>query len=120
MIGITKSEFENSLLRQDVVEYYLNMSKDEIEYKFGKEISIMVGYSQNNPHECYDLFEHTLRTVKDIPTGELSNEEIKLLKIAAFLHDIGKPVVAQEMFGKSTYLLKYSFASYCYYQLSSI
>ena len=35
MIGITKSEFENSLLRQDVVEYYLNMSKDEIEYKFG-------------------------------------------------------------------------------------
>ena len=103
MIGITKSEFENSLLRQDVVEYYLNMSKDEIEYKFGKEISNMVGYNQNNPHECYNLFEHTLRTVKDIPTGELSNEEIKLLKISAFLHDIGKPAVAQEVFGKITY-----------------
>lgn len=103
MIGITKSEFENSLLRQDVVEYYLNMSKDEIEYKFGKKISDMVGYNQNNPHECYNLFEHTLRTVKDIPTGELSNEEIKLLKISAFLHDIGKPAVAQEVFGKITY-----------------
>ena len=26
MIGITKSEFENSLFRQDIVDYYLNMS----------------------------------------------------------------------------------------------
>ena len=81
MIGITKSEFENSLFRQDVVEYYLNMPKEDIEYKFGNIISNMVGYNQNSPHHCYDLFEHTLRTVADIPTGELSQEEVKLLKI---------------------------------------
>ena len=103
MIGITKSEFENTLLRQDVVEYYLNMPIEDIKYKFGSIVSDMVNYNQNNPHQCYDLFEHTLRTVKDIPTGELSNEEIKLLKIAAFLHDVAKPSIAQEFYGKITY-----------------
>lgn len=97
MIGITKSEFENSLFRQDVVEYYLNMSKEDIEYKFGNVIYDMVGYSQNNPHHCYELFEHTLRTVVDIPSGELSQEEVKLLKIAAFLHDVAKPQIVQDI-----------------------
>lgn len=104
MIGITKSEFESSLFRQDIVEYYLSMSKEEIEYKFGKIISDIVGYNQNNPHQCYDLFEHTLRTVTDIPTGELSDNEIKLVKIAAFLHDVGKPHVAKEENGKIVYI----------------
>lgn len=103
MIGITKSEFENSLFRQDVVEYYLSMSKEDIEYKFGNIVLDMVGFNQNNPHHCYDLFEHTLRTVKDVPTGELSDKEIKLIKIAAFLHDIAKPQVAKEISGKITY-----------------
>lgn len=104
MIGITKSEFENSLFRQDVVEYYLNMSKEDIEYKFGSVIADMIGFNQNNPHQCYDLFEHTLRTVIDIPTGELSDEEIKLLKIAAFLHDVAKPIVGQEINGRISYV----------------
>ncbi len=103
MIGITKSEFENSLFREDIVEYYLNMSKEDIEYKFGNIILDMVGYEQHNTHHCYNLFEHTLRTVIDIPTGELSNEEIKLLKIAAFLHDVAKPRVAQVVRGRVTY-----------------
>lgn len=100
MIGITKSEFENSLFRQDVVNYYLNMSREDIEYKFGSIVSDMIGFSQNSPYHCYDLFEHTLRTVNDIPTGELSDSEIKLIKIAAFFHDVAKPHIAKEMQGK--------------------
>ncbi|MBO5476436.1 MAG: HD domain-containing protein [Clostridia bacterium] len=104
MIGITKSEFENSLLREDVVEYYLNMSREDIEYKFGSIVLDMVGFNQNNPHHCYDLFEHTLRTVKDLPTGELSNEEIKLLKIAAFLHDVAKPNLREDLTGREKYI----------------
>lgn len=103
MIGITKSEFENSLFRQDVVDYYLNMSKEDLEYKFGSIVTDMVGFNQNNPNHCYDLFEHTLRTVNDIPTGELSDEEIKLLKIAAFFHDVAKPKVATQSLGKVIY-----------------
>ena len=103
MIGITKSEFENSLFRQDVVEYYLNMPREKIEYKFGNIVSDMIGFNQNNPHHCYDLFEHTLRTVTDMPTGELSDKEIKLVKIAAFLHDVSKPKIAKEVSGKIIY-----------------
>ena len=103
MIGITKSEFENSLFRQDVVEYYLNMSREDIEYKFGNIVSDMIDYNQHNPHQCYTLFEHVLRTVVDIPTGELSDEEVKLLKIAAFLHDVAKPKVAKVENGRVDY-----------------
>ena len=103
MIGITKSEFENSLFRQDVVDYYLNMSKEDLEYKFGSIVTDMVGFNQNNPNHCYDLFEHTLRTVNNIQTGELSDEEIKLLKIAAFFHDVAKPKIATQSLGKVIY-----------------
>lgn len=103
MIGITKSEFESSLFRQDIVEYYLNMSRDELEYKFGNFVTAMIDFNQNNPNQCYDLFEHTLRTVNDIPTGELTDEEIKLIKIAAFFHDIAKPIVAKLESGKTIY-----------------
>lgn len=104
MIGITKSEFENSLLREDVVDYYLNMPREDIEYKFGNIILDMIGFNQNSPHHCYDLFEHTLRTVNDIPTGELSNEEIKLLKIAAFLHDVSKPNLRTDLTVRERYI----------------
>lgn len=103
MIGITRSEFESSLIRQDIVEYYLAMPKDEIEYRFGDIVANMVGFEQNNPHHCYDLFEHTLRTVKDIPTGELSYREIIILKIAAFLHDVAKPNVLRVEQGRYVY-----------------
>lgn len=105
MIGITKSEFENSLLRLDVVEYYLNMTKEDIEYKFGSTISSMVGYVPDDQNHCYTLFEHILRTVLDIPTGELSNEEIKILKIAAFLHDTYKPFLPSDVDERNLYIL---------------
>ena len=95
MIGITKSEFENSLFRQDVVEYYLNMSIEDIRYKFGDIILNIVDYETNDAHHCYDVFEHTLLTVRDIPYGELSREELLLLKIAAFLHDVSKPTLQE-------------------------
>ncbi len=95
MIGITKNEFENSLFREDVVEYYLGMSREDIEEKFGEVVARMVGFNQNNCHQCYNLFEHTLRTVADIPSGELSRDDVKLLKIAAFFHDVAKPLIAQ-------------------------
>ena len=95
MIGITKSEFENSLFREDVVSYYLNMKREDIEYKFGDIILNIVDFNPNSAHHCFDVFEHTLLTVRDIPYGELSREELLLLKIAAFLHDVAKPTLQE-------------------------
>lgn len=41
---------------------------------------------QNHPHHCYNVGEHTLHSLKEIPAT-------KELRLAMLLHDIGKPVV---------------------------
>ena len=46
----------------------------------------MVGYDQENYHHIYDLYEHTVITVENCPQDAG-------LRIAALLHDIGKPAV---------------------------
>ena len=90
-----RKSFEESLLRDDVVEYYLSKTPAELEVELGPEVSKMVGFEQKNSHHCYDLWEHTLRTVEGIKSDGLTPEQFKKLRIAAFFHDIGKPDVAK-------------------------
>lgn len=51
-----------------------------------------VGFDQKNPHHIYDVYEHTVRAVgackKDVP-----------LRLAALLHDVGKPSTFTERDG---------------------
>lgn len=63
----------------------------------------MVKYDQKNPHHCYDLFEHSLRVVKNINSEGITKEQLIKLKVAAFFHDIGKPVVVEEKNGRNGY-----------------
>lgn len=83
----------------------------------------MWNYDQNNPHHCYDLFDHSLQTVNNLDNitrpytltrlvNHISESEYKksihfcnLTKIAALFHDIGKPNVAgvNPKTGYSTY-----------------
>ena len=51
---------------------------------FWPEILPMVGFDQKNRHHCYDVWEHTLRAVAAVPPETE-------LRLAALLHDIGKP-----------------------------
>ena len=103
---ISKRErFEQALLRDDVIDYFLEKSPEEIEALFGTEVATMVGFDQNNPHHCYDLFEHTLNTVDGIDTNGLSPEDTIKLKVAAFLHDVGKPQVAMNKGNKTVLLI---------------
>lgn len=88
-----RQKFEESLLRDDVVEYYLSKTPSELEAEFGPEVARMVGFEQKNMHHCYDLWGHTLHTVEAVDTTGLTEEQAKKLKIAAFFHDIGKPDV---------------------------
>lgn len=44
----------------------------------------MIGFEQHNPHHEFDVWEHTLRAVDAAPRETI-------LRLAAFLHDIGKP-----------------------------
>ena len=50
------------------------------------EIRPMIGYDQQNHHHSYDLWEHTVRAVENIP-AEAD------LRLAMLLHDTGKPLV---------------------------
>lgn len=81
----------------------LNLSKEKLEALLGKDFAMMQGYSQNNPHHCYDLLEHTLRTVAALNCDDLSESESIELKIAALYHDIGKPAVAFEKNGRTVF-----------------
>ncbi len=88
-------EFENDLLSGNVTEKYLNMSREELEARFGSEFVKTVDFgSQNNNSHQYELFEHILRTVDSVETNGLSEKDVLKVKIAAFFHDIGKPYVA--------------------------
>lgn len=71
-------------------------------FYFGEEVTMMIGYNQNNPHHCFDLFEHSLQTVAHINTEEVQTSA-ELLRLAAFLHDVGKPAVMQEKDGRQVY-----------------
>lgn len=63
------------------------------------ELSIQVGYEQNNPHHSHTLWEHTKRVVQMIPNDDLE------LKWVGLLHDIGKPFTrTQNKHGYSNYI----------------
>ncbi|MBR2855264.1 MAG: HD domain-containing protein, partial [Clostridia bacterium] len=50
------------------------------------EIRPMIGYDQQNHHHSWDLWEHTVRAVENVPPDPL-------LRLTMLLHDTGKPSV---------------------------
>ena len=40
----------------------LDKSSEELKEMLGDEFAVMKDYAQNNPHHCYNLLEHTVRT----------------------------------------------------------
>ena len=51
---------------------------------FWPEILPMVGFDQKNHHHCYDVWEHTLHAMEEVPDDPV-------LRCAMLMHDIGKP-----------------------------
>ena len=49
------------------------------------EILPCVGYDQKNPHHCYDVWEHTARSVGAVPSR-------RELRWTMLFHDLGKPL----------------------------
>ncbi len=54
------------------------------------EIENMIGFDHRHPHHHLDVWKHTLEVVKNINSQDLE------LKMAALLHDIGKPFSYQD------------------------
>ena len=53
------------------------------------ELTLMERFAQNNPEHVYDVLEHSLVVMKN-------TENDYLLRLAALLHDVGKPLCYQE------------------------
>ncbi len=51
---------------------------------FIPEIRDMIGFAQNNPHHCYDVWEHSIQALSHSPKD-------LVIRLAVLLHDVGKP-----------------------------
>lgn len=91
---LAKAEFLARL--EEPIAYWLKKSRADVSELLCEDVAAMVGFKQNNPHHCYTLWEHCLQAVANLP----HNASVEL-KVAAFLHDIGKPRVARR---KNRYL----------------
>ena len=88
-----REQFEHSLMNP--LSFWSLKTKDEVSVFIGETAAVMVSFDQQNPHHCYDLFLHSLHTVAGIKETAPA-----LLRVAAFFHDIGKPLVAMEKQGR--------------------
>lgn len=90
-----REEFEETFINSETLE---NMTKDAAFRLLSRDVAMMIGYGQENPHHCYDLWEHSIKTMQG-----LACDNDNLLRIAAFFHDIGKPSVARTKDGRTVY-----------------
>lgn len=82
-----QSEFSGILLGQQA--YQVLMRYREIVAEFVPEIRACFDFVQNNPHHCYDVYQHILVSVDESPAD-------LILRLTMFFHDIGKPACYSE------------------------
>ncbi len=76
------SEFVKILTGANVEDVLMNYY--DVVSVFIPEIKPMIGFRQRNPHHIYDVWKHTVKVISHI-------EPQKVLRLAAFFHDSGKP-----------------------------
>ncbi len=78
-----KSEFERFIVLENAGKHFAK--NKEIWFEIFPEFKPCIGFNQHNPNHCYDVFYHIMATVDEV--------EPKLnLRLAAFFHDVAKPV----------------------------
>lgn len=91
----------NKLLAQ--AQAILEMDTPTLKSTFGEAVARMRGFSQNNPHHCYDLLNHTVQAIRGLDAFCTDLEALPLLRVAALFHDIGKPQVVRQKNGRSVF-----------------
>lgn len=67
----------------------LSLYKD-VFTSFLPELKDCIGFEQNNPYHCYDVFDHTLNALEYCDSNDLT------VRLAVLFHDVGKPHSCQE------------------------
>lgn len=62
------------------------MNYKEVIAEFIPQLSLMFGFNQCNPNHCYDVWQHTVKSVAAAPKN-------LVLRLTMLLHDCGKPAV---------------------------
>lgn len=75
----------SQIIASGKIEENMDFIKQEI-----PEVENMIGFDHRHPHHHLDVWNHTLEVVKNINSQDLE------LKMAALLHDIGKPFSYQD------------------------
>lgn len=91
-----KEFLERLLWAEDFLD---QVNKEEIYQRLlslDEHIQAMEGFEQKNPHHVYDVLWHTFHTVDNVKKEGVSEEDYRQLRIAAFFHDIGKPLCMSE------------------------
>ena len=98
-IHFDKKDIRNTLCKilmsknggSDILREYVDIIK-----VFIPEIAHMIGFKQNNPFHKYDVWEHTLHCLSYVEEGVVYKEYDLIVRLAVFLHDIGKPYCYSE------------------------
>ena len=93
---ITKKRFEEIICSEEPLADRIDDVWDEL-CTLSDDVAVMKDYDQHNAYHCYDLRMHTVYTVDYIEREGRTDEEYRMLKIAAFFHDIGKPHTMTEL-----------------------
>lgn len=100
---ISRESLIKLLEQKEQVLLINEISVDKLSEMFGSDFAAMKGYSQNNPHHCYDLLTHTLRSVNNLDIFCSNPKELPFLKVAALYHDVGKPSVVKQKNGRNVF-----------------
>lgn len=87
-LGLVSAERIQSEFVKMIASYNIhNALWDHIEVfgSFIPELWDMVGFEQNNPYHCYDVFRHTVEALKYCDSDDL------ITRLTVFFHDFGKP-----------------------------
>lgn len=84
------SELKKLLMGKGVLDVML--THPETVCRAVPALAAAVGFEQNNPHHIYDVYEHTAHAVAFSPENEA-------IRLAALLHDVGKPLTYSEKDG---------------------
>ena len=86
--NLSKEKLEQILRSKNVIEEI--EANQEYILTLVPEIKAMIGFQHRHPHHHLDVWQHTMEVLKRLDTKDLE------LRMAALLHDIGKPFSYQD------------------------